>query len=53
MHACATKGYGLGTARVYAKYFGGSLQIVSIYGHGCDVFLRLKNIDLESKDFHI
>ncbi|ORZ34558.1 histidine kinase-like ATPase [Catenaria anguillulae PL171] len=38
-------GYGLGMARVYSRYFGGSLRMVSLYGHGCDVFLRLPNID--------
>ena len=37
-------GYGLPTARVYAEYFGGSLQLVSLVGWGTDTFIRLKNI---------
>ncbi|KAI9144436.1 branched-chain alpha-ketoacid dehydrogenase [Paraphysoderma sedebokerense] len=37
-------GFGLGTSRVYSKYFGGSLNLISLYGYGCDVFLKLKNI---------
>ncbi|KAJ1971529.1 hypothetical protein H4R35_005207 [Dimargaris xerosporica] len=39
-------GYGLPMARIYACYFGGSLDLVSLEGHGCDVFLKLKNIDI-------
>ncbi|KAI9189444.1 hypothetical protein H9P43_000877 [Blastocladiella emersonii ATCC 22665] len=46
-------GYGLGTASVYARYFGGSLRMVSLYGHGCDVFLRLPNIDTSMSDVKI
>ncbi|KAJ3365622.1 hypothetical protein GGF32_008755 [Allomyces javanicus] len=42
-------GYGLGTARVYSRYFDGSLTMISLYGHGCDVFLRLKNIDMQEQ----
>jgi hypothetical protein len=37
-------GFGLPLTRRYAEYFGGSFNVVSIYGHGCDVFLKLKNI---------
>ncbi|KNC96520.1 uncharacterized protein SPPG_08108 [Spizellomyces punctatus DAOM BR117] len=37
-------GFGLPMSRIYAKYFGGSLEIRSINGHGCDVFLRVPNI---------
>jgi len=37
-------GFGLGTSRVYAKYFGGSLSLMSLYGYGSDIFLKLKNI---------
>ncbi|KAI9225062.1 branched-chain alpha-ketoacid dehydrogenase [Blastocladiella britannica] len=46
-------GYGLGTARVYARYFGGSLRMVSLYGHGCDVYLRLPNIDRAARNVQI
>ncbi|CAO3622759.1 unnamed protein product [Cunninghamella blakesleeana] len=38
-------GYGLPLARMYARYFGGSLSLVSMNGYGCDVFLKLKHID--------
>ncbi|CAG8572428.1 221_t:CDS:2 [Diversispora eburnea] len=38
-------GYGLPLARIYAQYFGGSLSLMSLYGHGCDVFLRLNDIN--------
>ncbi|KAI8342385.1 P-loop containing nucleoside triphosphate hydrolase protein [Chlamydoabsidia padenii] len=38
-------GYGLPLARLYARYFGGSLTMVSMKGYGCDVFLKLKHID--------
>ncbi|KAI9100623.1 branched-chain alpha-ketoacid dehydrogenase [Phlyctochytrium arcticum] len=37
-------GFGLPMSRIYAEYFGGSLHIRSINGHGCDVFLRVPNI---------
>ncbi|PIA16143.1 alpha-ketoacid dehydrogenase kinase, partial [Coemansia reversa NRRL 1564] len=37
-------GFGLPMARLYAEYFGGSLDIVSMEGYGCDVFLRLRSI---------
>ncbi|KAI9277369.1 branched-chain alpha-ketoacid dehydrogenase [Sporodiniella umbellata] len=38
-------GFGLPLARMYARYFGGSLTLVSMWGYGCDVFLKLKHID--------
>ncbi|KAJ2513410.1 hypothetical protein GGI11_004411, partial [Coemansia sp. RSA 2049] len=34
-------GFGLPMARLYASYFGGSLDIVPMEGYGCDVFLKL------------
>ncbi len=36
-------GYGLPMARIYATYFGGgsALDIVSLYGYGCDTFIKL------------
>lgn len=37
-------GYGLPMAQLYAQYFGGSLDLMSLPGHGCDVFLTLKSI---------
>lgn len=41
--------YRLPLARIYAQYFGGSLNLMSLYGHGCDLFLKLKDIN-ESLD---
>ncbi|KAI8971819.1 mitochondrial branched-chain alpha-ketoacid dehydrogenase kinase-domain-containing protein, partial [Mycotypha africana] len=38
-------GFGLPLARMYARYFGGSLTLVSMRGYGCDVFLKLRHID--------
>ncbi|KAJ1916465.1 hypothetical protein H4219_003772 [Mycoemilia scoparia] len=39
-------GFGLPMAKLYAGYFGGSLEIMSLEGHGCDVFLKIPCIDL-------
>ena len=30
--------------RIYAKWAGGSLDLVSLPDHGCDVFLRIPDI---------
>ncbi|KAI8972757.1 mitochondrial branched-chain alpha-ketoacid dehydrogenase kinase-domain-containing protein [Pilobolus umbonatus] len=38
-------GFGLPLARMYARYFGGSLTLVSMWGFGCDVFLKLRHIN--------
>ncbi|KZO97845.1 alpha-ketoacid dehydrogenase kinase [Calocera viscosa TUFC12733] len=38
-------GYGLPLARLYATYFGGNLELVSLYGHGTDVFVKLRNLE--------
>jgi len=38
-------GYGLPMSRLYAKYFGGSLDLVSLEGWGCDVYLKLRCLD--------
>ncbi|RKP08601.1 mitochondrial branched-chain alpha-ketoacid dehydrogenase kinase-domain-containing protein, partial [Thamnocephalis sphaerospora] len=38
-------GFGLPMTRIYAEYFGGTLDVMSLPGHGCDVFLRLRSID--------
>eukprot|EP00128_Syssomonas_multiformis_P003866 Colp12_sorted_trinity150504_noHs@6625 len=37
-------GFGLPMSRVYAEYFGGSLQLYSLHGYGTDVYLRLNHI---------
>lgn len=37
-------GYGLPMTRIYAGWAGGSLDLVSLDGYGCDTFLRLPHI---------
>ncbi|TVY71386.1 3-methyl-2-oxobutanoate dehydrogenase (lipoamide) kinase [Lachnellula suecica] len=37
-------GYGLPLGRAYAEYFGGGIGVQSLYGWGCDVYLRLKGL---------
>ena len=37
-------GYGLPLGRAYAEYFGGGIAVHSLYGWGCDVYLRLKGL---------
>lgn len=37
-------GYGLPLGRAYAEYFGGGIVVQSLYGWGCDVYLRLKGL---------
>lgn len=37
-------GYGLPLSRAYAEYFGGGIAIQSLWGWGCDVYLRLKGV---------
>ncbi|KAF9978615.1 hypothetical protein BGZ73_001531 [Actinomortierella ambigua] len=46
-------GFGLPLARIYAQYFGGSMHLISLDGHGCDVFLKLKQIDETLDDLQI
>ncbi|CAG8809780.1 38659_t:CDS:2, partial [Gigaspora margarita] len=41
-------GYGLPLARIYATFFGGSLNLISLHSYGCDLFLRLNDL---SKSF--
>lgn len=43
--AFAGYGFGLPTCRVYARYLGGNLDLVSMAGHGTDVYVRLKPLD--------
>ncbi|RDB21247.1 [3-methyl-2-oxobutanoate dehydrogenase [lipoamide]] kinase, mitochondrial [Hypsizygus marmoreus] len=42
-------GYGLPMSQLYAKYFGGSLDLMSLEGWGTDVFLKLRCLD-EAED---
>ncbi|KAF9999606.1 hypothetical protein BGZ80_009205 [Entomortierella chlamydospora] len=46
-------GFGLPLTRIYAQYFGGDMQLVSLQGYGCDVFLKLKQIDETLDDLQI
>jgi len=34
-------GFGLPMARIYAKHFGGDLELISMHGYGADLYLRL------------
>ncbi|KAF9428672.1 hypothetical protein BGZ94_001504 [Podila epigama] len=38
-------GFGLPLTRIYTQYFGGDMHLISLQGHGCDVFVKLKQID--------
>ncbi|KAJ3187260.1 hypothetical protein HK101_009411 [Irineochytrium annulatum] len=42
-------GFGLPMSRIYAKYFGGLLELKSVGGHGLDVFLCIPNILTQKK----
>jgi len=37
-------GYGLPISRLYARYFGGELSILSMEGYGTDAYLHLKKV---------
>ncbi|KAF9818915.1 hypothetical protein IEO21_02453 [Rhodonia placenta] len=45
MGTIAGLGYGLPMSRLYTRYFGGSLDLMSLDGWGCDVFLKLRCLD--------
>jgi len=38
-------GFGLPLSKLHCEYFGGSLELVSLYGHGTDAFMVLKGED--------
>ncbi|KAI9569107.1 atypical/PDHK/BCKDK protein kinase [Boletus coccyginus] len=38
-------GYGLPMSRLYARYFGGSLDLFSLDGWGSDVYVKLRSVD--------
>ncbi|KAK7362041.1 hypothetical protein VNO77_04139 [Canavalia gladiata] len=40
----AGHGYGLPISRLYARYFGGDLQIISMEGYGTDAYLHLSRL---------
>ena len=37
-------GYGLPVSRLYARYFGGDLKVISIQGYGTDAFVFLHSV---------
>ena len=37
-------GYGLPISRLFARYFGGDLQVISMEGYGTDAYLYLKRV---------
>lgn len=37
-------GYGLPLARLYARYFGGDLKLISMEGYGTDAYLSLNRL---------
>jgi len=37
-------GYGLPISRLYARYFGGDLQVISMQGYGTDAYLHLNRL---------
>jgi hypothetical protein len=32
-------------AKIYASYFGGSIDLVTLDGHGTDVFIKFRALD--------
>ncbi|KAF2010432.1 mitochondrial pyruvate dehydrogenase kinase-like protein [Aaosphaeria arxii CBS 175.79] len=43
-NSLAGLGYGLPLGRAYAEYFGGGINVQSLWGWGTDVFLRLRGV---------
>jgi signal transduction histidine kinase len=44
VHSLAGLGYGLPLGRAYAEYFGGGINIQSLWGWGTDVYLSLRGV---------
>ena len=42
-------GYGLALSRLYARYFGGDLKLMSMEGFGTDVYLHLNRLSTSSE----
>ncbi|OBT73112.1 hypothetical protein VF21_08942 [Pseudogymnoascus sp. 05NY08] len=45
-------GYGLPISRLYARYFGGDLKLISMEGYGTDVYLHLNRLSSSSEPLH-
>lgn len=43
-------GWGLPLSRVYARYFGGDLQVLSMEGYGTDAYLHLRKLTSKKHD---
>ena len=43
-HSLAGLGYGLPLGRAYAEYFGGGIEVQSLWGWGTDVYLSLRGV---------
>jgi pyruvate dehydrogenase kinase 2/3/4 len=37
-------GYGLPLSRLYARYFGGDMQVISMEGYGTDAYLHINRL---------
>ncbi|KAK4055358.1 hypothetical protein OIO90_003196 [Microbotryomycetes sp. JL221] len=49
MGTLAGLGFGLPLSRIYSGYFGGSMDLVSMYGFGTDLYVVLPVVQLRSK----
>jgi hypothetical protein len=38
-------GFGLPLSRLYARYFGGNLSLISMPGYGVDAYLNLRHLE--------
>lgn len=45
-------GYGLPLSRLYARYFGGDLRLISMDGFGTDVYIHLNRLSSSREPLH-